>query len=313
MMNMTKYIKRAVIGIVLFVSCSTNISAQQLPLYSEYMFNTFEINPAYAGFKDAIQITSMFRKQWTGFKTAPQSTFISIDMPISGKRVGLGLKIVDDRDEITKTIGAQAAYSFKIPTGENSTIALGLQAGAMSFKSDFTKVDVIDPNDPSFSSIVNSVKINFGTGVFFNTESFYAGFSIPNLLRQDLKKDDTGSNFTDIRQNMHLYFNTGYILPIGDNLMLKPSVLVRGLLGSPISYDVNANLLIADMLSIGASYRNKSAIVGLINVRLLPELSLGYAYDHSISRLNIIAKGSHEISLRYEIPTGSASLSPRYF
>lgn len=312
-MDLTKKIKGFATGIVLFISGISFAFAQQLPLYSEYMFNTFEINPAYAGFKDAVQITSMFRKQWTGFKTAPQSTFLSVDMAIPDKRVGVGLKVVDDRDEITKTIGAQAAYSFKIPTGEYSTIALGLQAGALSFKSDFTKVDVIDPNDPSFSQVVNNVKLNFGTGIFFNTERFFVGFSIPNLIRHNLQKEANGSNFTDIRQNMHMYFNTGYVFPLSDNLVFKPSVLVRGLVGSPVSYDINANLWIADMLSLGASYRNQNAVVGIINMRILPELYMGYAYDHSISRLNIIAKGSHEVSLRFEIPNGRSSLSPRYF
>ncbi len=309
--------KRAIVyqvtlALVLLASFSSGLSAQQLPLYSEYMFNTFEINPAYAGGRDAVQITSMFRKQWTGFKSAPQSTFLSVDMPIPDKRIGLGLKIVDDRDELTKTIGAQAAYSYKVPMGEYSTLALGLQAGAMNFKSDFTKVDVIDPNDPSFSQVVNSVKVNFGTGIFFNTESFFVGISIPNLIKQNLKKNDI-TNSSDIRQNTHIYFNTGYVFALNDDFVFKPSVLVRGLVGSPVSFDVNANLWIADMLSLGASYRNNSAIVGIINLRVLPELYMGYAYDHSISRLNIIAKGSHEVILRYEIPNGRTSLSPRYF
>lgn len=303
---------RFTVALVLLASFSSGLSAQQLPLYSEYMFNTFEINPAYAGGRDAIQITSMFRKQWTGFKSAPQSTFLSVDMPIPDKRIGLGLKIVDDRDELTKTVGAQAAYSYKVPMGEYSTLALGLQAGAMNFKSDFTKIDVIDPNDPSFSQVVNSVKVNFGTGVFFNTENFFAGLSIPNLIKQNLKKNDI-ANPGDIKQNTHIYFNTGYVFALNDNFVFKPSVLVRGLVGSPVSFDVNANLWIAEMLSLGASYRNKSAVVGIINLRVLPELYMGYAYDHSISRLNIIAKGSHEVILRYEISNGRTSLSPRYF
>src|SRR6478672_2891145 len=114
-MNKATIFQRIGLGIFLFLTVSNGLSAQQLPLYSEYMFNTFEINPAYAGARDAVQITSMFRKQWTGFKSAPQSTFLSVDMPIPDKRIGLGLKIVDDRDEITKTVGAQAAYAYKVP------------------------------------------------------------------------------------------------------------------------------------------------------------------------------------------------------
>ncbi len=311
-MNGINFIRKTGLGILLFISLSTCVSAQQLPLYSEYMFNTFEINPAYAGARDAVQITSMFRKQWTGFKSAPQSTFLSVDMPIPEKRIGLGIKIVDDRDEITKTVGAQAAYSYKVPMGENSTLALGLQAGATQFKSDFTKVDVIDPNDPAFSQVVNSTKVNFGTGVFYNSEKFYVGISLPNMIRYDAKRNDN-RDLVDLEQNIHIYFNTGYVFFLDNDLVFKPSVLVRGLVGSPVSVDVNANFWIAEMLSLGASYRNKSAIVGIVNVRMSPGLYMGYAYDHSISRLNIIAKGSHEVILRYEIPNGRKTLSTRYF
>ena len=300
------------LGILLLISLASPVLGQQLPLYSEYMFNTFEINPAYAGARDAVQLTSMFRKQWTGFKSAPQSTFLSIDMPIPEKRVGLGIKIVDDRDEITKTVGIQGAYSYKVPLDDNSTLALGLQAGATNFKSDFSKIDVIDPNDPAFSQVVNSNKLNFGTGLFFNTEKFYIGISLPNMIRYDPKKNDN-RDFVDIEQNIHIYLNTGYVFFLDKDVVFKPSVLVRGLVGSPVAVDVNANFWIADMLSLGASYRNKSAIVGIVNVRMLPDLYMGYAYDHSVSRLRIIAKGSHEVILRYEFPNGRNSRSPRYF
>jgi type IX secretion system PorP/SprF family membrane protein len=112
---------------------------------------------------------------------------------------------------------------------------------------------------------------------------------------------------------MHFYFNTGYVFFLSDAFVFKPSLLIRGLAGSPVTMDLNANFWITNMISLGASYRNKSAVVGIVNVQMLPDLYMGYAYDHSISRLNIIAKGSHEVSLRFEIPNGRASLSPRYF
>lgn len=299
--------------IVFLLSGTGRLFSQQLPLFSEYMFNTMEINPAYAGFRDALNITSMFRKQWTGFKTAPQSTFISADMPISEKRVGLGLKLTDDRDEINKTLGAQAAYSFKVPTGDYSTLSFGIQGGAYNFRTDYTKVDVIDINDPSFSQQINSTKLNFGTGIFFNTEKFFVGLSSPNLIRNSFKKSNNTGTFGELKQQMHIYFNTGYVFELSPDLHLKPSVLVRGVVGSPVSYDINSNLWIADLISLGVSYRNQTAIVGIIDLKLLPEFRLGYAYDHVTSRYNIISKGSHEIILRYEFSLNRASLSPRYF
>lgn len=310
-MNMAK-IKIVVLGWIILLGSPQYLLSQQLPL-QEYMFNTLEINPAYAGFRDAINITTMFRKQWTGFKTAPQSTFLSADMPIANKRVGVGIKLMDDRDEITKTLGAQAIYSFKIPTGDYSTIALGLQGGAFNFKTDYTKIDVIDPNDPSFSQNVNTTRLNFGTGIFFNTEKFYVGVSSPNLVRNNLRKTNNTGESSELKQNMHFYLNTGYVFELSNDLLFKPSVLVRGVIGSPLSYDLSANFWIAEIVSLGVSYRNQAAVVGLIDLKILPQLRMGYAYDHSISRLNIISKGSHEVILRYELSYDRTSLSPRYF
>jgi type IX secretion system PorP/SprF family membrane protein len=312
-MNWTKLKGYLLMWMVVLLSGTQSIFGQQLPLFSGYMFNTLEINPAYAGFRDALNVTTMLRKQWTGFKNAPQSTFLSVDMPISNKRVGVGLKLVDDRDEITKTLGAQAVYSFKIPTGPYSTLALGFQGGAYNFKTDYTKIDVMDLNDPSFSQNVNTTRLNFGTGIFFNTDKFYVSLSSPNLVRNNLNKANNTGAFNDLKQYMHIYFTSGYVFEISRDLLLKPSFLVRGVVGSPLSYDINTNLWIADMLSLGFSYRNQSAVVGIIDFKILPELRVGYAYDRSIARLNIISKGSHEVILRYEFSYARISLSPRYF
>ncbi len=301
------------IWMAVLLSGTQSLFGQQLPLFSGYLFNTLEINPAYAGFRDALNVTTMFRKQWVGFKNAPQSTFLSADMPISNKRVGVGLKLVDDRDEITKTLGAQAVYSFKIPTGPYSTLALGLQVGAYHFNTDYSKIDVIHSNDPSFSQNVNTTKLNFGTGIFFNTDKFYASLSSPNLFRNSLNKANNTVAFNDLKLNMHIYFSSGYVFEISRDLLLKPSFLVRGVVGSPLSYDISTNLWIADMLSLGFSYRNQSALVGIIDFKILPELRVGYAYDQSTSSLNIISKGSHEVILRYEFSYDRITHSPRYF
>jgi type IX secretion system PorP/SprF family membrane protein len=112
---------------------------------------------------------------------------------------------------------------------------------------------------------------------------------------------------------MHIYLNSGYVFPLSDDLHIKPSFLIRGVAGSPLSYDINTNFWIADVLGLGVSYRNKSALVGIIDLKLIPELHLGYAYDHSISEFNLISKGSHEVILRYEFSFNRMALSPRYF
>jgi type IX secretion system PorP/SprF family membrane protein len=174
---------------MLFAARPVKLSAQQLPLYSQYMFNTLEINPAYAGFKQSMQFTSVFRKQFNGIKDAPQTAMISGDMPIGDTKLGIGLKIVDDRISILQNFGAQLAMSYRIE-GDNSNLSFGIQAGALNNKTDFSQLNITNAGDPAFAQNLNAMVANFGTGIFFNTNKFYAGLSSPNLVRAHLRKTD---------------------------------------------------------------------------------------------------------------------------
>jgi len=287
------------------------LRGQQLPLYSQYMFNTLEINPAYAGFKQSVQFTSILRKQFNGIKDAPQTAMITGDMPIGDTKLGIGLKIVDDRISILQNVGAQGSMSYRIE-GDNSNLAFGIQLGAMNNKTDFSKLNITNPGDPVFAQNLNALTANFGTGVFYNTDKFYAGFSVPNLVRTHLRRVDVALSEYEVKQATHMYLNAGYLINLNDNFILKPSFLVRGVMGIPINYDINANVFFRDLMSVGVSYRNRSALVGILDFRLIPTLRLGYAYDYNLGRLNNFAKGTHEIILRYSIPFDRDTLMPSY-
>ena len=301
----------AIVFLFVFVLAISRLSGQQLPLYSQYMFNTLEINPAYAGFKQSIQFTSIFRKQFNGIKDSPQTALISADMPIGETKLGAGLKIIDDRFSITQTFGAQGSLSYKIE-GDNSNIAFGLQVGALNYKADMTKLTVTNPGDPVFQQDVNTLVANFGTGIFYNTDKFYAGLSVPNLVRTHLRETNVALTNNDVKQAAHMYLNAGYLITLNDNFILKPSFLLRGVKGIPLNYDVNANLFFRELMSVGVSYRSHSALVGLLDFRLVPSLRLGYAYDYNLGRLNTFSKGTHEIILRYHIPFERDELMPSY-
>jgi len=275
------------------------------------MFNTLEINPAYAGFKQSVQFTSIFRKQFNGIKDAPQTAMITGDMPIGDTKLGIGLKIVDDRISILQNVGAQGSMSYRIE-GDNSNLAFGIQLGALNYKTDFSKLNITNPGDPVFAQNLNALTANFGTGVFYNTDKFYAGFSVPNLVRTHLRRVDVALSEYEVKQNAHMYLNAGYLIDLNDNFILKPSFLLRGVKGIPLNYDVNANIFFRDLMSAGVSYRNRSALVGILDFRLIPTLRLGYAYDYNLGRLNNFAKGTHEIILRYHIPFDRDTLMPSY-
>ena len=304
--------KAAIIFVLVFLAAlPSQLKAQQLPLYSQYMFNTLEINPAYAGFKQSIQFTSIYRKQFNGIKDSPQTALVSGDMPIDDTKLGVGLKIVDDRISITKTLGAQGSLSYRIE-GDNSNLAFGLQVGAMNYKADFSRLNVTNAGDPVFAQNLNALTANFGTGIFYNTDKFYAGLSVPNLVRTHLRQVDVALSEYTVKQNAHMYLNAGYLITLNDNFILKPSFLLRGVKGIPLNYDINANLFFREIMSGGISYRSHSALVGLLDFRLIPTLRLGYAYDYNLGRINNFAKATHEIILRYHIPFDRDELMPSY-
>ena len=290
---------------------SISLSAQQLPLYSQYMFNTLEINPAYAGFKPAMLFTSIFRKQFNGIRDAPQTALMSFDMPIGETKLGVGVRLVDDKISVSQTLGAQGSLSYHIE-GDESRISFGLQFGAMNYKANLTNLNITNPGDPVFSQDVNTLVGNVGTGIFYNTNKYYVGVSVPNIIRTHLRETAVELAEYEVRQALHFYVNAGMLIDLNDNFILKPSFLVRGVKGIPINYDINANVFFREMFSVGLSYRSKSAVVGLMDVRVIPQLRLGYAYDYNVGRLNAFAKGTHEIILRYHIPFDRDALMPSY-
>lgn len=310
-MCMKKLVTLLTICILQFSAFSFKLSAQQLPLYSQYMFNTLEINPAYAGFKESMQFTSIFRKQFNGIKDAPQTAQLSFDMPIGTTQLGVGLKLVDDKISVSRTTGAQGSMSYHID-GDNSRLSFGLQVGALNYKANMADLNVTHAGDPIFAQDVNTLVANFGTGIFYNTDKFYAGVSVPNIVRTHLRETNIALDSYDVKQSPHFYINAGMLFTLNDNFVLKPSFLLRGVKGIPLNYDINANVFFRELVSMGISYRSHSAVVGLMDVRVIPELRLGYAYDYNVGRLSAFAKGTHEIILRYHIPIDRDILMPSY-
>ncbi|MEJ7694297.1 type IX secretion system membrane protein PorP/SprF [Daejeonella sp.] len=299
------------LSILLLTAFSFQLSAQQLPLYSQYMFNTLEINPAYAGFKESMQFTTIFRKQFNGIKNSPQTAMISFDMPIGRTKLGVGVKLVDDKFSVSRTTGAQGSLSYHID-GDNSKLSFGMQIGALNYKANMMDLNLTNPGDPIFAQDVNTLVANFGTGIFYNTDKYYAGISVPNLARTNLRETNVALDSYDVKQSPHFYVNAGMLIDLNDNFILKPSFLLRGVRGIPLNYDVNANVFFKELFSVGVSYRSNSAVVGLMDVRIIPDLRLGYAYDYDVGRLNTFTKSTHEIILRYSIPLERNVLMPSY-
>jgi type IX secretion system PorP/SprF family membrane protein len=289
------------------------LQAQQEPMYSQYMFNMLNINPAYAGNRASDNITALYRNQWVGFDGAPRTGTLSWDRRNEDSNVGYGLQMYDDRLGIERTTGVQAFYSYHLPF-ENSFLAFGLSGGVLNYRANYSEVSTIRGGDPVFQDDVNGWLPTAGFGVLYASEYWYLGLSVPALLHTKINAINY-LNQNNFGANNHYFLTGGYTFDISDNVKLKPSALLKAVKGAPLQCDFSMNAWFNNVLGVGVSYRTGDALVGSIEFQLLPELRLGYAYDYTLSDLKNYNRGTHEIMLRLELKSdhNGLILSPRYY
>jgi type IX secretion system PorP/SprF family membrane protein len=293
---------------LLITQCSV-LFAQQDPLYSQYMFNMPALNPAYAGSHELINSTLLFRKQFVGINGSPTTATFGIDAPFWNNKLGGGLLVVMDKIAKTQTLDISTQYAYRIKTPKKGNLALGLQAGISQYA--FRGSDLMYSsqqnsgngftNDPVLEENINRLLPNVGTGVWFNNERFYAGFSVPRIINYRFSENQQGMLQSQARQFRHYFVATGYVFDLNETFQLKPSVLIRAVEAAPISYDLNANLWYQKRIGIGFSYRNQSAVVAMFEFQTLKGLRVSYAYDFATTPLARQISGSHEIMIRFQM------------
>jgi type IX secretion system PorP/SprF family membrane protein len=298
--------------IVLLVSilCADFASAQQDPQYTQYMYNMNVVNPAYAGSKEVLSITALYRKQWSGFEGAPETITFSAHSPISDK-VGLGLSAIKDELGPVSETNVYADFSYTLQVSESLKLALGLKAGATFHDVGLIDLELQDPNDPFFSQDINNTYPNVGAGAFFYGDKFYIGLSVPNFLNS-VHLDENGIKYGN--ETNHYFATAGYVFNVSENMKLKPSVMVKSAFDAPMSIDGNLNALFYEKFEIGASYRLDDSFSGLVGFQVTPNIRIGYAYDRVVSDINVVSDASHEVILTFDLGFAKRALrSPRYF
>ncbi len=293
---------------------SMSAYGQQEPMYSQYMFNMLNINPAYAGSRGAISTVALYRNQWVGFPGAPRTTSFSFDMPLQNKKIGIGAQFYDDRIGIERTTGFNAMYAFRFQFAGSGTLSLGLQAGLLNYQANYTEVNTYVPNDPAFSSNVRGILPAFAAGIYYNSDKFYVGFSAPALLKTKIKYNNAAEIASVTSRDLHLFLTAGTVFDLNQDLALKPSMLIKAVSGSPVQMDLNVNLWLQNKIAIGASYRTGDAIVGMVEFQFNQQFRFGYAYDKTFSNLGTLVNGTHELMFRMEFGSPAVRVtSPRYF
>lgn len=292
------------------------LNAQQDPQYTQYMYNTLIVNPAYAGSRGVLSIAGLHRSQWVGLDGAPNTQTLNFHTPVSN-RVGIGLSILNDEigDGTSQETFIDAAFSYTIPTSDTGKLSFGLKAGAQFLNIDFSRLANFEA-EVNLPNIDRSFEPNFGAGVYYHTNKFYAGLSAPNVLETEHFDESGNSNTFLAEERINWYLISGYVFDLNPNLKFKPAVLFKAVNGAPLQADLSANFLLNEKFSLGAAYRWDAAVSALFGFQITNQLLLGLAYDRETTELGNTQfnDGSFEVFLRFELLTKYKKVvTPRFF
>ena len=296
------------ICIVLILGTSFSVFSQQDSQYTQYMYNTITINPAYAGNRGVLSLNGIYRTQWVGLDGAPETINFSANTPIGLGGVGVGLSFVSDKIGPSTESLIAADFSYTIRASERMKLSFGLKAGLNLLDVDMDKLN--SEYDPNLIDVNQSSPL-IGAGLYLHSDKWYVGLSTPNLLKTDHYDDVAVSTATE---KAHFYLIGGYIFDLSSSLKFKPAVLAKAVSGAPVSLDVSANFLINNRFTIGGAYRFDAGVGFLAGFQISNQLMLGYAYDYNTTDLGNYNSGSHEIFLRFELGANvNNNVNPRFF
>jgi type IX secretion system PorP/SprF family membrane protein len=285
--------------------------AQQDPQYTQYMYNTINVNPAYAGSRGMTSIFGHYRTQWVGLDGAPETATVSVNAPV-GKNVGLGFSVINDRIGPMDNSSFAADFSYTIPTSERWKLALGIKAKATLLNVDYNKLHIRRANDYMFqNNIQNEFSPNIGAGAYFYSDKSYIGLSVPSFIETDHYEHN---ELAVVKERLHFYLIGGHVFNLSYDWQFKPAAMIKTVSGSPLQVDVSANFLYNQVFTIGAAYRWDASVSALLGFQVTKGMFIGYSYDMETTKLEDYNSGSHELFLRFDLIKKSKKvLNPRFF
>jgi type IX secretion system PorP/SprF family membrane protein len=290
-----------------------NVLAQQDSQYTQYMYNTVSVNPGYAGSRGHMSIGALHRSQWVGLEGAPVTQTFNIHSPIGYKGVGLGFSIVNDKIGPTSETNFDIDFSYTIPVNSEGKLSFGLKGSINLLDVRFSELNQYASDQTLQQDIDNRLSPNVGAGVYYHTDKFYLGVSVPRILETS---HFDSSSLSTAKEQMNFYLITGYVWELNPFLKFKPTLLTKVVQGAPLQVDLSANFMLNDKFILGAAYRWDAALSGMLGFNLSNEFLIGIGYDREITDLGSARfnDGSFEVILRYDfIKTKGNLKSPRFF
>jgi type IX secretion system PorP/SprF family membrane protein len=248
-------------------------NAQTDPLYAQYLNNPILLNPAYSGLNNTVAGSVGIRKQWAGFDGSPV-TYNATAHTSLNEKMGAGLIVVKDEIGANSNTEVHATYSYKLDLN-NKIVSFGLQGGLINFKSTNGDLNPYDPTDPVFYGSQNTTKPSFGAGLILSSDRYFVGVSMPRMLKAKATFDDVEAEL----YSRHFYAMASYVIFLNERVRVKPSVLLRGVSGSPISADANVSFNFDEKYTVGAFTRNVNTYGLLAQMKLGENYRLGYVFE----------------------------------
>lgn len=295
---------------MLFVVFPKIANAQQDAQYTQYMYNTMAINPAYAGSRDSFSIVGLHRSQWIGLEGAPETQTLSAHAPFGEtKKVGLGVSIINDKigEGVSQETSFDGIFSYVLKTSDVGKLSFGLKVGIHLLNVDFNKLvqhepELVDIND----NIDNKLSPNIGAGFYYYTKKFYAGISVPNILETNHFNPSSSSNMATsfvAKEQINFYLMVGQVYDLTNEWEIKPALLAKMVFGAPLQVDLSSNFWYKKKFIIGAAYRWEAAWSFLLGFNINDSMMVGLAYDKEVTDLGSTSfnDGSFEITFRVEL------------
>lgn len=298
--------------LLFLLGAGSGLRAQQDALYSQYMFSTFTINPAFAGTKESSSGLLLYRTQWVGFDGAPQSGAFSFHTPIKGKNFALGMNAVQESVGPTNNTAALLSYAYHLKLGEGK-LSLGLRGGGFRSSFNANELNYKEPDKYSGAGRTSAIVPSFDFGAYYYTDRYYAGLSATHLTQRELEYElPDGAGFMELER--HFMATGGAAFQLGPELVFRPSTLVKFIPSAPLNVDLNASFLLHDALWLGASYRTDQSLVFIAEYNITDYLRTGYSFDYGLNQLQEHHSGSHEIFIGFDLDLdkGERAISPRY-
>jgi type IX secretion system PorP/SprF family membrane protein len=281
------------------ISFNLMVKAQQIPIYSQYYWNDFIINPAFTGIKNSQRIQLGYRNQWSGFQGAPKTLNLGGHTNIRNTNMGIGgVLFSDDQGGAIKQNGIMLNYSYNLKINNESGLNFGIAGILNQYGYDGSSVQNINP-DATLQTGVNqtSPDLNFGM-VYHLKNRLYVGIAVNQLVQSRLKKLNQ-FNFSENQLIRHYNLTASYHMYLNQKINLEPYVLLRSAMIKAPQIELGTKISYNNFVFGALSYRGRESVIGMLGANY-KNFIVAYSYDLNLSEIRNYSNGSHEILLAYQ-------------